>query len=110
MYEWQKDLLNGITKGNMPIIAMGRQTGKSMFWKYMMEQQIIFTGSWSDWKKHNKYVWPWNRKISIDGKKIWGHINMRYNKIMINRGGRMIEYATDTEVFKKCLKDGGQGW
>ena len=109
MYEWQKDLLNGITKGHMPIIAAGRQSGKSMFWKNM-RMQINFTGCWSTWKQ-TSFVWPWHRKDSINGKKIWGHINKRHHKLMMNgRGTRCWQYATNKEVFVKNLQDGGEGW
>lgn len=109
MHEWQEDLLNGITKGHMPIIAMGRRTGKSMYWA-RMAMQMTFTGCWSTWKR-TSYIWPWKKKKSIDGKKIWGHINTRHHKLMVSgRGTQCRQYATDAEVFKKCLKDGGEGW
>lgn len=95
----------------MPIIAMGRRTGKSMMAAtMMMEAQMNFTGSWSTWKR-TPYIWPWKRKESINGKKIWGHINRRHHKLMVSgRGTKCWQYADDKEVFVKNLQDNGQGW
>ena len=108
MHEWQKELSKGIKKGHMPIVAMGRRSGKSMFW-YNMMMQANFMGSWTNWRK--VFVWPWDKKASISGKKIWGKINYRRNKLVISsQGTRLWEYATDKEVFTKRLKDGGDGW
>ena len=108
VYQWQADVIHGLKKGELHIVSMGRQSGKSMFWKHMRMQEIIFTGSYTDWKKF--WTWPWNRKTSVYGKKIWGKINSRYCRLSINRdGSRPTQYATDKEVFKKLMKD-GRGW
>ena len=74
----------------------------------MYMEQMLFTSSYTDWEK--EWVWPWNSKTSIFGKKIWGKINSRYSKLTINHdGSRPTQYATEREIFKKELKD-GKGW
>lgn len=71
-------------------------------------QRAVFTSSFTDWEK--TWTWPWNRKTSVYGKKIWGKINTRHCTVSINNdGSRRRQYATDKEVFKKQLKD-GVGW
>lgn len=108
LYQWQADVLNGLAKGQMYITAVQRQAGKSMLTKMYMEQQMMFTSSYTDWKK--TWVWPWNSKTSVFGKRIWGKINTRHCKISLNGGGsRRMQYATEREVFKKTIKD-GKGW
>jgi len=104
--DWQKQVLGGIKKGEpLVIISMGRRTGKStMAATAMAMHKAQFSSSWSDWKE--AYVWPWNKKMSIDRKKIWGRIYVRHNKIALKDGDTFREYATNQEIFKKKLKYG----
>ena len=121
LYQWQETVLEeiqkqsrlgGRKKDKVIIFNAGRQTGKShyvqRYMQYMTTQKIQITGSYTDWKE--TWIWPWNRKVSIYGKKIWGRIKTRYCRLSINGDGTSpTQYATDKEVFKKQLKD-GVGW
>ena len=109
-YQWQQDIIEGLPKGQLHIISCSRQTGKSYFAQMQMQMQVQgrtlrFTDSYTEWKE--TWTWPWDRKVSVYGKRIWGKINSRYCKLSINRdGSRPTQYATNKEVFKKIIKDG----
>jgi len=107
LYQWQADILGGLKKGQLHIIGCGRRTGKSS-WAAYMQQAFRITSSYTDWER--VWVWPWNRKVSIYDKRIWGRIQSRYCRLSINGDGTSpTQYATDKEVFKKQLRD-GKGW
>ena len=105
-YQWQQDIIEGLPKGKLHLIGSGRGIGKSYFTRMYMES--MFSSSYTEWKEI--WTWPWNSKISIYGKKIWGKISTRHCKISLNGdGSRRIQYATEKEVFKKAIRD-GKGW
>ena len=102
-YQYQEDIINGLTKGRLFVIGAGRGTGKSLMTAQHI--QTIFGSSYTDWEE--TFVWPWDRKVSIYGAKIWGKIQTRRCRLSINGDGSpRIQYATEREVFKKILKDG----
>jgi hypothetical protein len=114
LYEWQKIARGGIKKGEpLVIMSAGRQMGKSYYAARMVayaQAAARFTGPWSDWKQ-TKFIWPWDRKLSVEGTKIWGKINTRQHKLALDGGGRIIiQFATDVEIFKRKLKGTGESW
>lgn len=110
-YEWQENAIKGLRKGQLHIIAAQRQTGKSRFMQMQMQGRAMrIRGPWSDWKK-TKFVWPWDRKDSVEGTKIWGKINTRIHKLALNGdGSRIIQFASDVEIFKRTLAGTGESW
>ena len=111
LYSYQENLLKGIAKGQLITFAAGRQTGKSILTQMQMQGRAMrFTGPWSDWKK-TKFVWPWDKKESVEGTKIWGNINTRRHKLALSGDGkRIIQFATDVEIFKRKLAGTGESW
>ncbi len=90
-------------KRTITVLKSGRGAGKSMF------MQMHFSGSWSKWEK--TFVWPWDKKESVEGKKIWGKMNTRTNALALNGdGSRIIQFATDKEIFKRKLQGIGESW
>jgi len=107
---WQKQMLAGIKKGERVSISFGRRTGKShttaMYMAGMggMAGTAVFGSPWEEWE--DTFVWPWNPKKSVEsGKRIWGRIKVRKNKVMLGSDGtKWREYATKKEVFQRKLK------
>lgn len=109
---WQKDLwhtTSGLKKGELFVVSAGRGTGKSMLTAMHMATHIVgaaatFGSSWEEWQ--DIFVWPWNAKISVESKKkIWGRIQIRYNKVVYaSDGKRERQYATKQEAFKRKLR------
>ena len=108
---WQKNaygLLGGLKKGQMFVMSSGRRTGKSMMTAMYMAAHgkggvSVFGSPWDEWE--DTFVWPWNRKTSIESKKkIWGRVKVRYNKIVWEANGKQKQYATKKEVFQRKLR------
>lgn len=110
---WQKQLLGGIKKGEHLTVSYGRKTGKSQMTAMYMATYYsggtkvggtaVFGSPWDEWE--DTFVWPWDRKTSVEsGRKIWGRIKVRYNKIVYEANGRQKQYATKEEAFKRKLR------
>lgn len=111
---YQQELLNGLRKGAMTHIHMSRRSGKSYMKMYhdgtdfMMQTNgtvNIYSSSWNEWE--DAFVWPWDKRESIEsGKRIWGRIKTRTNKVVFDSsiGGASRQYATKKEVFQRKLK------
>ena len=107
--DWKKEVLTQLRRGTgIPVIAMGRGTGKSYATALYMAThrtggESIFGSPWDEWE--DTFVWPWNRKTSIESKKkIWGRVKVRYNKVIWEANGKQKQYATKKEVFQRKLK------
>lgn len=113
---WQEQALGRISRGakkGEPIIiyGSGRRSGKSramaMYIGGSVGGTAVFGSPWEEWK--DVFVWPWNKKESVEsGKKIWGRIKVRENKVAwernLERDGKQKQYATKKEVFQRKLK------
>jgi len=104
MYAWQEDVLKkGFKPGELRVIAVQRQTGKSMIAQHM----IRFTSSWTEWKPE----WTWKTRVSSrSGKIIWGRIMVRTSKYVVSAGKLIQQRATPAEAltqqkeaFKRAL-------
>jgi len=111
-HPWQKEVLDTLKKGQvLTVVGGGRRTGKSYAhmthdgtnFAMNMSGTAVFGSAWDEWE--DTFVWPWNRKTSVEsGKRIWGRIKVRYNKIVWEANGRQKQYATKEEAFKRKLR------
>lgn len=111
---WQTQALSrlnrGYKKGEVVMFSAGRQTGKSYLRAMHMAGSTFFGSGterfyqfWEEWQ--DTFVWRWQRKESVEsGKKVWGNIKMRYNRVAMDMDGRQKQYATRKEVFLRKLK------
>ena len=112
LYPWQQEVLDTLKKGQvLAIYGGGRRTGKSYATMthdgtnlHMgVSGTAVFGSPWDEWE--DTFVWPWDRKTSVEsGKKIWGRIKVRYNKVVWEANGRQKQYATKKEAFKRKLR------
>ena len=112
---WQQEVVNTLKKDQvLTVYGCGRRTGKSYAtmthdgtnFHMGVTGTTIFDSPWEEWE--DIFVWPWDRQVSsVSGKKIWGKVKARHNKIVYDGSrddGRLYQYATKKEVFKHKLK------
>ena len=112
LYPWQQEVLDTLKKGQvLRMVGCGRRTGKSYAtmthdgtnFNMGVSGTAVFGSAWDEWE--DTFVWPWDRKTSVEsGKKIWGRIKVRYNKVVWEANGRQKQYATKEEAFKRKLR------
>lgn len=100
---WQKNawgkISGGLRKGQMYVVSAGRRTGKS----HMASATLIdyyqqkIREEWREWEP--VFIWPWDRKMSVSKKKIWGRAMQKRNNMI-----KFTLYATKKEVFERKLR------